>query len=52
MRFKFYYWVYDKSLPHQFCDDVIKHCKTLQSQKALIGNKNIINKVVKLEIPK
>ncbi len=39
MRFKFYYWVYDKSLPHQFCDDVIKHCKTLQSQKALIGNK-------------
>jgi PKHD-type hydroxylase len=39
MRFKFYYWVYNKSLPHQFCDDVIKHCKTLQSQKALIGNK-------------
>ena len=39
MRFKYYYWVYDKSLPPQFCDDIIKHCKTLQSKKALVGDK-------------
>tara|TARA_R100000353_G_scaffold27165_2_gene22882 strand:+ start:1042 stop:1656 length:615 start_codon:yes stop_codon:yes gene_type:complete len=39
MRFKYYYWVFDKGLPESFCDDVIKYCKSLKSKKGLVGTK-------------
>ena len=39
MRFKYYYWVFDKGLSESFCDDVVKYCKSLKSKKGLVGMK-------------
>ena len=35
------FWMFRKAVPHRFCDDVLKHCLSLQDQKGLTGGDKI-----------